>query len=141
MIDAKSFGLEQALLAHLFLGVEYPCPREWWLTLHSSPETVSLTGSNELAEFPPLAPARRVYGWTLTAADLDAREGAKVTNRYDLVLPSPPEGQEWLVTHYGLWADPDLSDLLYWKVLQTPFRLFYGQTAILAAGQLVIREN
>lgn len=141
MIGGKSRQNQEKVLGHLYLSEPMDLPRNWWLTLHSSPTALSdPTATSELSDFPPLTDPIRILGWVRAAQSSRFIDRARVANRYDIYLPSPGE-EPWLITHYGIWDSPELTNLLHWVFLESPYLVRPGRQAVISAGQLLIEEG
>ena len=134
MSDAKSTSLETGVINHLFGGVAYAQPIEWWIGIYSTNPTEDIQfTTTRITSLHRMTQDGALPIWTRTQN--------QASNSYDVYFPPVSLSETWVVSHFALFdSNVDGSRPLYYGALGTVKTLQSGDVLVIPANNLVIRE-
>lgn len=126
---AKSDILETQCIAHLFGGSAMPQPTQWWIAIYSADPTDALTATTPT----PITGRVQITAWT--------RTNNQAANTNIVEFPPVPASQTWTVSHYAIYDAQTSGRPLYHGQFRITKTLEEGDILVIAANQLIIREN
>lgn len=125
---SKSNYLESQFINHVFGGTTFTKPTQWWLALYGADPGEALTNTT-----PRVTSLVQITGWTLSQN--------QASNTNQIQFPPVPTGQVWTVSHFAIFTAETSGEPLYLGAFRLTKTLEEGDIFIIAAGQLVIRED
>jgi hypothetical protein len=143
----KSAVFENLLLGHIFKQQPLASPCCIYLELlqdTSVPQRPRVLPNDvEIQALNVVGTRIKVERWTKTLPVISPGEtiAAKVYNTDEIILPAPPNNEEWYVTHFGLWSGNSPEDyLLYYSAFEDTIKLDSNYNSILP-GSMIIWES